>query len=119
MKEFNYQWHKIADTENEIRMEENGIAVIEWEGKKLCLAKWSDRWFGFAYLCPHAGALLSKGYVDALGNVVCASHHYRFSLQHGRDSAGEGYHLRRWPVEKREDGIYIGMEETEFLGRRE
>ena len=114
MQKDDYHWHKIADSEKEINLDENGIGVIEMEGRKLCLAKWSDRWFGFSYLCPHAGGLLSKGYIDASGNVVCPSHHYRFSLLHGRDSAGEGYHMRRWQVEKREDGIYIGLDGMGF-----
>ncbi len=31
-------------------------------------------------------------------------------MQNGRNVSGEGYYLKHWPVEAREDGIYVGME---------
>ena len=43
-----YEWHKFADNEEEIIVAENGIAVIEVNGKKICLTKFQQQWFGFA-----------------------------------------------------------------------
>ena len=60
-------------------------------------------------LCPHAGGKLANGYIDVFGNIVCPVHHYRFSLTRGINTSGEGYHLKTYKVEEREDGWYIGI----------
>jgi len=31
---------------------------------------------------------------------------------HGRNVSGEGYYLKHWPVQIKEDGIFVGVEET-------
>lgn len=111
-----YTWHKLASTENEIQFQQNCIALLEWEGKKICLTRYQNKLYAFAWQCPHASGPLSEGRIDPLGNVVCPVHDYRFSLQSGRDTQGEGYKMKTWPVEEREDGIYIGKEKTSFLG---
>jgi nitrite reductase/ring-hydroxylating ferredoxin subunit len=44
-------------------------------------------------------------------HISCPVHGLRFNLRNGRDTNGEGYSLRIYPVELREDGLYIGIEE--------
>jgi nitrite reductase/ring-hydroxylating ferredoxin subunit len=110
MPEKNYTWHKIADYINELDFGPNNIALAEIKGKKICIAKWKDSLFAFASKCPHAGGLLAEGYMDALGNVVCPLHRYRFDVRTGRNTSGEGYYLKRWPVEIRDETVWVGME---------
>ena len=102
-----HNWHKIAASENELDFAANHIAVIEVADKKLCIGRHHDHLYAFAYTCPHASGIMADGYIDALGNIVCPMHRYKFNLQNGRNTSGEGYYLRHWPVEKREDGIYV------------
>ena len=111
MKEKKFTWHKIAEHINEIIFTENNIGSVEISGTKICLAKFKDQIFAIAYKCPHAGGTLSDGYIDARGNIVCPIHRYKYDLSNGRNTTGEGYYLKNWPVEVREDGVYIGMEE--------
>jgi nitrite reductase/ring-hydroxylating ferredoxin subunit len=106
----NITWHKIADHVNEIDFSQNNIAVAEVRGKKICIARYNDQIFAIAFKCPHAGGYLADGYLDALGNIVCPVHRYKYNLENGRNVSGEGYYLNHWPVELREDGVYIGME---------
>src|SRR5687768_9091230 len=89
-----YHWHKVANNEEEIAVGENGIAVIEVKGKKICIAKFQEQWYGFAFKCPHAGGMLANGYVDATGNIVCPLHRYKFSMHNGRNISGEGYYMK-------------------------
>jgi nitrite reductase/ring-hydroxylating ferredoxin subunit len=110
-----YNWHKIAEHINELTFAENNIAVVDMTEKKICVGKHNDSLFAFAYRCPHAGAPLSDGFIDAVGNIVCSFHHYRFDLKNGRNTTGEGFYLKTWPVENREDGIYVGMDENKGL----
>lgn len=110
MAEKKYTWHKVADHINEFVFSENQIAVAELKGKNICIGKFQNEFFAFAYKCPHAGGLLADGHIDATGNVVCPLHRYKYNIQTGRNVSGEGYYLKHWPVETRADGVYIGIE---------
>ena len=116
MPEKHYTWFKIADHINEIAFADNNIAVVEVNSKKICIGKHNHEAFAFAHTCPHAGGILAGGYIDVLGNVVCPVHRYKYSLQNGRNVSGEGYYLKHWPVEMREDGVYLGFEKGGFFG---
>jgi 3-phenylpropionate/trans-cinnamate dioxygenase ferredoxin subunit len=104
-------WFKIAEEMNELAFGSNQIAVIEVKNKKICIGRYQEQLFGFALKCPHAGGYLSDGHIDALGNVVCPLHRYRYALKNGRNVSGEGYYLKNWPVEIRNDGVYLEMDE--------
>lgn len=108
-------WHKIADHINEIHFASNNMAVAEINGKKICIAKFHEQLFAVAYKCPHAGGIIADGYIDALGHVVCPVHRYKYSLENGRNVSGEGYFLKRWPIEIREDGVFVGFETGGFF----
>jgi nitrite reductase/ring-hydroxylating ferredoxin subunit len=103
------KWVRIAESEKEIFFSENHIAVVEAEGKKVCITRFEDAWHAFAYKCPHASGIMADGYIDATGNIVCPVHRYKFNIRNGRNTSGEGYYLKIYPVESRADGIYIGM----------
>ena len=115
MRDKKYTWHKIANHINELDFADNNIAIIELNSKKICIGKYQEAVFAFAYKCPHAGGMLADGYIDALGNVVCPLHRYKYNMENGRNVSGEGYYLKHWPVELREDGMFIGMEESNGL----
>jgi nitrite reductase/ring-hydroxylating ferredoxin subunit len=103
------RWHKIAEHINELSFGSNQLAVAELNGKKICIASFNGSYFAVAYKCPHAGGLLSEGHLDAIGNLVCPLHRYKFCLENGRNVSGEGYYLKHWPVELREDGVFISF----------
>ena len=112
MTEKQYNWHKIADHLNELSFAENNIAVAEMNGKKICIAKFKEVFFAFTYKCPHAGGILADGHIDALGNLVCPLHRYKYDMKNGRNVSGEGYYLKHWPVEIRDDGVFVGIDES-------
>jgi nitrite reductase/ring-hydroxylating ferredoxin subunit len=89
----------------------SGIQDLHIAGKHICLARHRGKIHAFAAKCPHASGSLAGGWIDPLGNVVCPLHRYKFSIVNGRNTSGEGYHLRTYPVESRSDGTYVGMEE--------
>lgn len=103
--------YKIAEHPNELNFAGNNIAVTVVDGKKICIGKYNDQYFGFAYKCPHAGGILADGYIDMTGNIVCPLHRYKYSILNGRNTSGEGYYLRHWKVEVVEDdGVYIELQ---------
>lgn len=110
------RWIKIAENLQELNLNAEGLMELDVDGKVLCIARHGDSVMACASKCPHAGGYLSEGYVDALGNIVCPLHRYKFSLETGRNVSGEGYFLKTYPVESRPDGIYIGIKEKNWLG---
>ena len=109
MSEEKLSWHKIAGHIDELGFATNQIAVAEVKGKKICIGRSFKGVFAFAYTCPHAGGILADGYIDPFGNIVCPIHRYKYDMKNGRNVSGEGYYLKHWPVELRDDGVYVGF----------
>ncbi|MBA2500793.1 MAG: Rieske 2Fe-2S domain-containing protein [Chitinophagaceae bacterium] len=105
------RWQKIAEHINELIPEDVALGILEVDGKKMTIGRRGDIMFVCAHKCPHAGGILSQGFIDALGNLVCPLHRFKFNPCNGFNVSGEGYYLRHWPIECREDGVWIGMEE--------
>jgi hypothetical protein len=59
--------------------------------------------------------LLADGFIDSLGNIVCPLHRYKYDMKNGHNVTGEGYYLKHWPVEMKENGVFVGMEENTCL----
>ena len=104
-----YTWHKIAYSINELSFGANGLMEIVVDGKTICLARHNDALHACTQKCPHAGGFMAEGYLDALGHIVCPLHRYKFSLKNGRNISGEGYFLKTFPVEIRENGVFVGI----------
>lgn len=111
-----YSWHKLSGSREALQMPESGLREMELAGKRICISLVNDRVRACAAKCPHAGGILADGYIDNFGHIVCPVHRYRFSPENGRNMSGEGYFLKTYPVEEREDGIYIGIEASGPFG---
>ena len=106
-----YKWYKIADAIDELQFDENSLMQIEVAGKKICVAKTSKSLAACTAKCPHAGGMMAEGFLDKNDSIVCLVHRYTFSLINGRDTTGEGYYLKIYPVQENDSGIFIGIEE--------
>ena len=116
MGEDRLNWVKVAEAEAEIDFGSNNIAEMLAGERKICIGKYGGNLFAFSNKCPHASGLFVNGYIDALGNVVCPVHRYKYCMRNGRNITGEGYFLRHWAVQIREDGIYVGLEKNKLFG---
>ncbi len=116
MSQKKYRWIKIAESISEIPFRSNDIAEVDTPEKKICIGRHNDEYFAFAHKCPHAGGFLVDGWTDNMGNVICNLHRYKFCMKNGRNISGEGYHLKHWPIEIREDGVYVGFEINKLFG---
>lgn len=103
-----YTWHK-ASIDSITALADGQMMEVQAGEKRVGLLRRGDMAYAFAAMCPHAGAPLCDGWLDAQGRIVCALHKYRFDPVNGRNTSGEGYKLRTYPVELRDDGIFIGI----------
>lgn len=115
-KTSDHNWHKIAESMDEINFQENGLTELEVNGKKLCVGLHHDQLFACTQKCPHAGGMLTDGYIDAVGNVVCPLHRYKYDPKTGRNTSGEGYYLKTFPIEVRNDGVFIKLDKSNLFG---
>ena len=115
MKEKKYKWHKVAASVGDIGFSNNLMAEVVVAGKTLCVAFQHNELFACTAKCPHAGGRLAEGFIDGAGNVVCPLHRYKFSLKNGRNISGEGYFLKSYLVEVRNDGVFVGIEENKLF----
>jgi len=103
-----YNWHKIEGV-SAAALAENKLIEKIVADKRIGLLKRNNSIYAFTTACPHAGSPLCEGWVDAMGRIVCPEHKYRFDPSNGRNTSGEGYKLFTYPVEVKDDDIYIAI----------
>ena len=107
------RWHALRETPDQFV--EGQVVVRYVGGKKMCVVKTAKGIFAIEEKCPHNGFSLAQGKCTSDGEaIVCPLHRYAFDFNTGRARNGSGGAARVFPVEIREDGIYIGTEETEW-----
>ena len=108
-------WVLVTDAPLSLDWPDNQLLDLEVDGKKITLAKFKDNYFAFAQKCPHASGRMAQGYINPLGQVVCPLHRYAFDMKNGRNTTGEGYFLKTYPVELRPNGLFIGFKPNSFF----
>ena len=104
------EWKLITDAPLTLDWPQNNMMELEVDGKKFTLAKFQDSYFAFASKCPHASGRMAEGYINPLGQVICPLHRYSFNMFNGFNTSGEGYFLKTYPIELREEGLFIGFQ---------
>ncbi len=108
-------WVLVTDAPASLDWPDNQLLDLEVDGKKITLAKFKEDYFAFAQKCPHASGRMAQGFINPLGQVVCPLHRYAFDMKNGRNTTGEGYFLKTYPVELRPEGIFIGFKPNSFF----
>ena len=99
------KWYKVLDT---AALNFPFIKKVTAGNTSVCLVGLGDEVFALAAKCPHAGADISKGWC-ADGKLVCPYHRYSYDLHNGRGNAGQGDYIKTYAVERRDDGVYVGI----------
>jgi len=103
------EWKLITEAPLTLDWPQNNMMELEVDGKQFTLAKFQDTYFAFASKCPHASGRMAAGYINPLGQVVCPLHRYCFDMKNGRNTSGEGYFLKTYPIELKEGALFIGF----------
>ncbi len=111
------KWFKIADSIETVEWQSNNLALVHVGGRTLTLARKGGEVYACAHKCPHASGILADGFIDALGNITCPLHRYKFRLVNGRNVSGEGYYLKTYVIDQREAGIFVGFSENNFFSQ--
>jgi nitrite reductase/ring-hydroxylating ferredoxin subunit len=103
-----YEWHSVTGV-SASALADKQLLEVRVADKRIGLVKTDGQIHAFAATCPHASAPLCEGWMDAQGRIVCPLHKYRFDPANGRNTSGEGYKLKKYPLEIKDDIIYIGL----------
>ena len=81
----------------------------------IALTRYRGRYGALQNACPHQGGPLGEGSIEAGVEdkcwLRCPWHGWDFDPLTGESPGGHGDGLTTYPVEEREDGIYVGLEE--------
>ena len=107
-------WIKLFDsvTAASTRIALGKVTTMQVGKKKICIAHTAEGFFAVNDKCPHNGASLGSGFCTDQGTVACPMHRYHFDLKTGRAKSGLGDFVQPYPIEVRDDGVFIGFEET-------
>jgi nitrite reductase/ring-hydroxylating ferredoxin subunit len=59
--------------------------LVKAGGQSICLIRLRGQLVAVNNECPHRGHPLAEGSLNHLGEIVCASHAYRFDLENGQE----------------------------------
>ena len=99
------KWYKIPDIQN---TNEPFITKVKIGQKNICLVGFEGQIYALSAICPHAGADLSEG-LCVKGKIVCPYHRYTYNLETGKGGEGQNDYVATYPVEIRNDAIYVGI----------
>lgn len=100
------EWHKVADTDI---LDDNSVTAVTAGVKAICLTKFEGKYYALDNHCPHQGGPLGEGLIEN-GYVRCSWHGYEYSPIDGSPPGGYDDGVATYPLEEREDGIYVAVE---------
>jgi len=106
-----HHWFKIFEKEDNAGeyLQPGTFILFNFKNEKICVTKTSEGLFAFGDRCPHNGASLSKGFCTKEDEVVCPLHRYSFNLKTGRATSGGAFALKTYPIEIRDNGVFVGI----------
>jgi 3-phenylpropionate/trans-cinnamate dioxygenase ferredoxin subunit len=101
--------HQIFDSEEEAArvIPVNTIRKIKVNEVIYGLAHTPSGFKAFSRSCPHAGADLSMGRINYLGDLVCPLHAYSFSLLDGEEERRRCPPIKTYPTLWEEGKLYV------------
>lgn len=102
-----YEYHAVAKVGD---IPENEGRTVPIQGTVIGLFRSEGEYYAISDFCPHQGASLSSGYVEA-GLVMCPWHAWKFRLSDGAwaDAPKSPLRCATYPVRIVADDIEIGL----------
>ncbi|MFG0283542.1 MAG: thiamine pyrophosphate-binding protein [Phycisphaerales bacterium JB039] len=102
-------WHKVAGPDD---LPEGRVRTVSVQlgstVKQICLTRHNGRYGALDNACPHQGGPLGEGSIEN-GCLRCPWHGWDFDPITGKPPGGYDDGVATYPVEARDDGVYIGL----------
>lgn len=106
-------WYKVAENEE---LKEGEVRSVQAGGKTLALTFYLDEYAALDNACPHQGGPLGEGSIECNEEndcwLRCPWHGWDFHPTTGKSPGGFDDGVATYPVEQRDDGIYVAVKES-------
>ena len=103
-------WHRVADLDE---LPEGRVKTVSLEEgmkeKTICLTHHEGKYAALDNHCPHQGGPLGEGSIEK-GWLRCPWHGWEYCPHDGHSPGGHDDGVETYPVDVREDGVYVGLE---------
>jgi thiamine pyrophosphate-dependent acetolactate synthase large subunit-like protein/nitrite reductase/ring-hydroxylating ferredoxin subunit len=100
-------WYKALETDE---LPEGRVKTAVCGLQSICMTHYRGRYTALENKCPHQGGPLGEGSIEN-GLLRCPWHGWDFDPHTGAPPGGYDDGVTKFPVEEREDGIYVAVEE--------
>lgn len=100
-------WHKALDTDE---LPEGRVKAVTCGLATVCMTHYQGKYAALDNKCPHQGGPLGEGSIEN-GLLRCPWHGWDFDPLTGGSPDGFDDGIQKFPVEIRDDGIYVAIEE--------
>jgi pyruvate oxidase len=100
-------WCKVLEKIEDLP--EGRVVSVTAQHRGLCLTHYDGKFAAVDNRCPHQGGPLGEGSIEK-GYLRCPWHGWDFHPTTGKSAGGYDDHLKTFPVEVREDGVYVAVE---------
>jgi thiamine pyrophosphate-dependent acetolactate synthase large subunit-like protein/nitrite reductase/ring-hydroxylating ferredoxin subunit len=102
-------WYKTLDAGE---LTESRVRPVTCGGQSVCMTHFDGEYHALDNACPHQGGPLGEGSIEN-GWLRCPWHGWDFHPATGKPPGGFDDGVAIFPVEVRDDGIYVGIEVVE------
>ncbi len=103
-----FVWYKVLDHKEDLQ--EGRVTTATAGHKGICLTYYEGKICALDNKCPHQGGPLGEGSIEK-GWLRCPWHGWEYHPCTGNSPGGHDDGVDSYPVEEREDGIYVGLPE--------
>jgi len=109
----NVRWYRVADPAD---LPEGRVMTVVAGRKSLALTHYEGKFSALDNTCPHQGGPLGEGSIEN-GWLRCPWHGWDFHPCTGASPAGHDDGVATFPVELRDDGVWVGLPEEQAHAR--
>jgi thiamine pyrophosphate-dependent acetolactate synthase large subunit-like protein/nitrite reductase/ring-hydroxylating ferredoxin subunit len=99
-------WHKALELDD---LAENRVRPVTCGHQAVCMTHFGGQYHALDNACPHQGGPLGEGSIEN-GWLRCPWHGWDFHPATGKPPGGFSDGVHTFPVEIRDDGVYVGIE---------
>ena len=101
-------WYKVL---NKNELPGGRVKTVSAGNKSFAVTHFEGKYTALDNRCPHQGGPLGEGQIEN-GWLRCPWHGYDYHPCTGKPPAGFDDAVKTFPIEEREDGVYIGLEQV-------
>ncbi|RMH38702.1 MAG: thiamine pyrophosphate-binding protein [Deltaproteobacteria bacterium] len=102
-------WYKAAERD---ALADGRVMSVTCGRETVCLVRYRGQWAALDNRCPHQGGPLGEGAIEN-GMLRCPWHGWDFDPLTGKPPGGYDDGVPTFPIEVRDDGVYVGVEEDD------